>query len=40
MRFMRWSYEQLMECPDDYIEVISDEAKRESDAIKRARKGY
>ena len=28
MRFMNWSYDQLMVCPDGYMPVISEEAQR------------
>lgn len=30
MRYMNWSYDQLMACPEDYLQVISDVARRES----------
>lgn len=36
MRYMRWSYPELLTCPDDYLEVIGDEAKRETQAAKSA----
>lgn len=33
---MRWSYLELLSCPDDYLEVINDEVKRERAAVKEA----
>lgn len=35
MRFMEWSYEDLMNCPRDLIEVIAEEAKREAEERER-----
>ena len=29
MRYMNWSYRQLMECPEPYIEVIHEMARLE-----------
>lgn len=28
MRFMRWSYADLLVCPEDYLQAISKEARR------------
>lgn len=28
MRYMRWSYDQLLACPADYVAVIGEEAER------------
>jgi hypothetical protein len=36
MRYMRWSYDQLMQCPEPYLAVIGEEAKREADARREA----
>jgi hypothetical protein len=36
MRYMRWSYDQLMQCPESYLAVIGEEAKREADARREA----
>lgn len=30
MRFMRWSYADLMVCPTDYLEVIVQQANKEA----------
>jgi hypothetical protein len=30
MRYMRWSYDQLMGCPADYVDVIVEENRREN----------
>lgn len=34
MRYMRWSYEELMACPAGYLRVINDEAGRENSAMR------
>lgn len=31
---MRWSYDQLVACPADYVETIVEEARREKAAMK------
>ena len=36
MRYLRWSYPDLLACPVDYLEVIAEEAKKEA-AEARAR---
>lgn len=38
MRYMRWSYDQLIACPDDYIEVIVEEQKQEAAEARASRK--
>lgn len=39
MRYMGWSYDQLLACPDDYIEALVEESRREKQAAKeRARR--
>lgn len=39
MRYMRWSYFDLATCPDDYIDIVIEEIKRDHDAaVERARK--
>lgn len=35
MRYMRWSYDQLMSCPVDYVPVILERAQREADRAKQ-----
>lgn len=37
MRYMRWSYDQLMGCPQDYLPVIAEESKREAQQHKNGR---
>lgn len=34
MRYMRWGYTQLMECPEDYLPTIIEESRREAEAAK------
>lgn len=34
MRYMRWSYADLLLCPDAYREVISQESEREAAAAR------
>lgn len=29
MRYMRWSYDQLLACPEPYLDGIADHAARE-----------
>lgn len=36
MRYMRWSYADLMTCPADMIEVIVETAKREQAEARNA----
>lgn len=31
MRYMSWSYDQLMVCPNDYIPVIRELARQEAE---------
>lgn len=38
MRYMRWSYPELLACPVDYIGLIVDESKREAREIENARR--
>lgn len=35
MCYMGWSYDQLLACPDDYIEIIVERAEREQAAAAR-----
>lgn len=30
MRFMRWSFVDLLACPHDYVDVIVEQAKQEA----------
>lgn len=30
MRYMGWSYTQLLECPQDYLEIIHEIAREEN----------
>jgi hypothetical protein len=39
MRYMSWSYEQLMVCPVDYLEVIAEEARRDNAARSANQRG-
>ena len=39
MRYMRWDYPALLACPEDYVGIIADEAKREADEYERAKRG-
>lgn len=36
MRYMRWSFTALMECPTDYLKVIAEQAEHESKAAQGA----
>lgn len=36
MRYMRWSYVDLLTCPDDYVEVIAAQATKEAREQKQA----
>ena len=36
MRHMNWSYDQLLNCPVDYLDIISEEAEREAYARRAA----
>lgn len=40
MRHMRWSYDQLMHCPEDYLDVIGEESRREAQQARAARRGH
>ncbi len=37
MRYMSWSYDQLMVCPLDYLQVIAEEAQREANEARARR---
>lgn len=37
MRYMRWSYDELMACPKDYVPVIVAQSKEEADAARGGR---
>lgn len=39
MKYMGWSYPQLMLCPEPYLEAIHDFAKKENDAYEEAKRG-
>ena len=34
MKYMGWSYDQLMSCPDCYIPVLAELVRKEADAMK------
>jgi hypothetical protein len=36
MRYMRWSYQQLMACPEDYVAVIAEDSRRVAAERERA----
>lgn len=38
MKYMRWSYDDLMCCPEDYLPVIADHARREQEAQEEAQR--
>lgn len=37
MRYMRWSYADLLVCPEGYLTAIVEESKREAQQTKAAR---
>ena len=36
MRFMDWSWPELLACPADYVEVIAEESRREAEGRREA----
>jgi hypothetical protein len=38
MKYMGWSYPQLMACPEPYLDEIAEFAKRENDAYEEAKR--
>lgn len=40
MRYMRWSFTDYMACPDDYVEVIVEQAKQEAAEARAAARSH